>query len=97
MSKAKRSWSLRSVASIVSFIGSSMSPAVGEATLANRERQGKFWRLDYDPIQLNRIIVQNLRRSMILSENRYPPSDQVRGQAFSGSCSRAESLNLLRK
>src|SRR5580704_661164 len=25
--------------------------------------------------------------SMILSENRLPPSDQVRGQAFSGSCS----------
>src|ERR1051326_6785895 len=24
---------------------------------------------------------------MILSENRYPPPDQVRGQAFSGSCS----------
>src|ERR1700689_4994755 len=28
--------------------------------------------LDYDPIQLNRIIVQNLRLSMILSENRHP-------------------------
>jgi hypothetical protein len=26
--------------------------------------------------------------SMIFSENRFPPSDQVRGQAFSGSCSR---------
>ena len=26
---------------------------------------------------------------MIFSENRYPPSDQVRGQAFSGSCSKA--------
>src|SRR5271170_6887732 len=25
--------------------------------------------------------------SMIFSENRYPPPDQVRGQAFSGSCS----------
>jgi len=25
---------------------------------------------------------------MILSENRYPASDQVRGQAFSGSCSK---------
>src|SRR5580658_1159100 len=28
-----------------------------------------------------------LRWSMIFSENRFPPSDQVRGQAFSGSCS----------
>src|SRR5580693_1013509 len=28
--------------------------------------------LDYDPIQLNRIIAWNLRLSMILSENRYP-------------------------
>jgi hypothetical protein len=26
---------------------------------------------------------------MILSENRFPPSDQVRGQAFSGSCLQA--------
>ena len=26
---------------------------------------------------------------MILSENRFPPSDQVRGQAFSGSCALA--------
>src|ERR1700685_421855 len=28
---------------------------------------------------------------MIFSENRFPPSDQVRGQAFSGSCSGAAS------
>jgi hypothetical protein len=28
--------------------------------------------LDYDPIQLNRIIVQDLCLSMILPENRYP-------------------------
>src|SRR5271170_4557054 len=28
---------------------------------------------------------------MILSENRYPPSDQVRGRAFSGSCSNQRS------
>jgi hypothetical protein len=28
--------------------------------------------LDYDPIQLNWIMVQNLCLSMILSENRYP-------------------------
>jgi hypothetical protein len=27
--------------------------------------------LDYDPIQLNRIIIRNLRLSMILSENRF--------------------------
>jgi TRAP-type mannitol/chloroaromatic compound transport system substrate-binding protein len=26
---------------------------------------------------------------MIFSENRFPPLDQVRGQAFSGSCCRA--------
>ena len=41
ISTAKTSWSLRSVASILSFIGTSMSSAVGEATLANRDRQGK--------------------------------------------------------
>src|ERR1700693_2854269 len=28
---------------------------------------------------------------MILSENRFPPSDQVRGRAFSGSCSNQRS------
>jgi len=28
---------------------------------------------------------------MIFSENRCPPSDQVRGQAFSGSCSKAHA------
>src|SRR5258708_32198369 len=32
--------------------------------------------------------------SMIFSENRYPPSGQARGQAFSGSCSRSCSDEL---
>src|SRR5260370_39838689 len=31
---------------------------------------------------------------MIFSENRYPPSDQVRGQSFSGSCSCARTYEL---
>ena len=43
--------------------------------------------LDRDPIKLNRITVSFFGWSMIFSENRCPPSDQVRGQAFSGSCS----------
>jgi hypothetical protein len=42
ISKAKRSWSFRSVASILSFIGTSVSSAVGKAILANRDRQGKL-------------------------------------------------------
>jgi hypothetical protein len=42
ISKAKRSWSLRSVASVLSLISTSMSSAVGNATLANRDRQGKL-------------------------------------------------------
>ncbi len=31
---------------------------------------------------------------MIFSENRYPPSDQVRGRAFSGSCSNARERRM---
>jgi hypothetical protein len=42
MSKAKMSSSFRSVASILSFIGTSMPSVVGEAILANRGRQGKL-------------------------------------------------------
>ena len=34
---------------------------------------------------------------MILSENRLPPSDQVRGQAFSGSCSNGATGDVERK
>src|ERR1700683_4483590 len=52
-----------------------------------------FQSLDHDPIQLNRIMVQFFAWSTIFSENRFPPSDQVRGQAFSGSCSKKPSLH----
>jgi hypothetical protein len=44
--------------------------------------------LDHDPIESNRIMVWFFRWSRIFSENRHPPSDQVRGQALSGSRSR---------
>jgi hypothetical protein len=32
---------------------------------------------------------------MIFSENRLPPSDQVRGQAFSGSCAPEEAARSM--
>jgi pimeloyl-ACP methyl ester carboxylesterase len=47
--------------------------------------------LDHDPIMLKRMMVQMLRLSMIFSEDRFAPSAQVRGQAFSGPCSRTGS------